>query len=140
MRKLWMAILLAGLFADIASGFVFVAAERVAPIIVAAGEPECVRRAAVDLASDVLKITGRKPEVSVGGAIPSGPCVIVGTRAGGGTWESYRVETTGERLVIEGGDARGTMFGVYAFIETYLKVDPLYFWSGREPAKRSELK
>ncbi len=30
--------------------------------------------------------------------------------------------------------------GVYAFIEAYLKVDPLYFWSGREPVKRSELK
>ena len=28
---------------------------------------------------------------------------------------------------------------VMTFAEQYLKVDPLYFWSGREPAKRDEL-
>ncbi|HNX34069.1 MAG TPA: glycosyl hydrolase 115 family protein [Kiritimatiellia bacterium] len=122
-----------------AAGFEWVTAERVAPIIVAAGEPEFVRLAAEDLASDVQKITGRKPEVRAGGAIPPGPCVTIATRAGG-PWESYRADTAGERLVIEGGDARGTMFGVYAFCERYLKVDPLYFWSGREPAKRAELR
>ncbi len=122
-----------------AEGFSFVTAERVAPIVVAAGEPEFVRLAAEDLASDALKITGRRPEIVVGGAAPAGACVLVGTKAGG-PWESYRVRAEGERLVVEGGDARGTMFGVYAFCEEYLKVDPLYVWSSREPAKRPELK
>jgi hypothetical protein len=121
-----------------ADGFAFVTAERVAPIVVAAGEPEYVRLAAEDLASDVQKITGRKPEVVVGGALPAGACVAIATKAGG-PWESYRAEATDGRLVIGGGDARGTMFGVYAFIEAYLKVDPLGFWSGREPEKRAEL-
>lgn len=129
-------LLCAGMtFAD---GFEFVTAEHVAPITVAAGEPEYVRLAAEDLAADVLKITGRKPEVRVGGAIPQSACVVICTKAGG-AWESYRVEAKEGRLVIEGGDARGTMFGVYDFAEQYLKVDPLYFWSGREPAKRDEL-
>jgi hypothetical protein len=130
-------VLLAG--AVRAEGFAFVTAEGVAPIVVAAGEPEYVRLAAEDLASDVQKITGKRPEVVTGGQAPAGSCVAVGTKAGG-AWESYRVEAKGSRLVIEGGDARGTMFGVYAFCEEYLKVDPLYFWSGREPAQRAELK
>jgi hypothetical protein len=122
-----------------AGGFAFVSQERLAPIVVAAGEPEFVKLAAEDLASDVEKITGKRPDVIVGAAAQSGPCVMIATKAGG-PWESYRVCAAEGRLVIEGGDARGTMFGVYAFAETYLKVDPLSFWSGREPAKRAELK
>ena len=130
-------VLLSGIaFAD---GFEFVTAARVAPIAVAPGEPEYVRLAAEDLASDVEKITGRKPEVVIAGEVPQAACVAIGTKRGG-PLESYRVEGTGGRLVIEGGDARGTMFGVYAFIEAYLKVDPLFFWSGREPAKRAGLR
>lgn len=121
-----------------AGGFELVAGGRAVPIAVAAGEPEYVRLAAEDLAADVERITGRRPEV-VSGAGPQGACVAVRTKAGG-AWESYRVAAEEGRLVIEGGDARGTMFGVYAFIEEYLKVDPLGYWSGREPARRAELK
>jgi len=121
-----------------ADGFDFVKGERVAPIVVSEGEPEYVRLAAEDMASDVRKVTGRRPDVIVDGKEPSGACVVLRTKPGG-PWESYRVEANGGRLVVEGGDARGTMFGAYAFIEAYLGVDPLYFWSGREPAKRSEL-
>src|SRR5690606_19119540 len=56
-----------------------------------------------------------------------------------GKWESYRVETIDENLIIAGSDERGTMFGIYHFIEEYLDVDPLYFWKDREPEKREEL-
>ena len=134
----WLAIaLLAG--AARADGFDFVTAERVAPILVAAGEPAYVLLAAEDLASDVQKITGKRPEIVADGTAPAGACVVIGTKTGG-PWESYRVEAKDGRLVIEGGDARGTMFGVYAFIETFLKVDPLGTWSGVEPRTCAELK
>lgn len=136
-RLLGVIVLLSG--GAFAGGFELVTAERVAPIAVAPGEPECVRLAAEDLASDVQKITGRKPVVISAGEVPLGACVTIGTKPGG-LWESYRVEAQEGRLAIEGGDARGTMFGVYAFIEAYLKVDPLGFWSGREPEKRAELR
>ena len=123
-----------------ADGFDFVTTERTATIVVAEDEPGFVRLAAEDLASDVQKITGKRPEVVAGGKdLAAGASVWIGTKTGG-PWESYRVEAKDGRLVIEGGDARGTMSGVYAFIETYLKVDPLGFWSGHEPAKRSGLK
>lgn len=143
----------------LADSFELVTAERIVPIMVAEGEPECVRLAAEDLASDVQKITGRKPEIIQGSVLPSGGCLAVGTFSNPGAvklfaalaltevsaltgkWESYRVASvTGGRLAIAGSDARGTMFGMYAFIEQYLQVDPMGFWSGREPAKRSELK
>ncbi len=122
-----------------AGGFVFVSDSRVARIMVGDGEPEHVRLAAEDLASDVQRITGRRPEVVSGSAPSSGNCVFIGTRAGG-PWESYRVEEREGRLFIEGGDTRGTMFGVYAFIEKFLKVDPMGFWSGCEPEKRPALR
>ncbi len=138
MRGCWLLALVCGAGLARAEGFAFVTESHVAPILVAAGEPEFVRLAAEDLASDVLTITGRRPDVLQGGAVPEGACVTIATRAGG-AWESYRVSAAGGRLRIEGGDARGTMFGVYAFIEQVLKVDPLGFWSGRVPAKRAEL-
>jgi len=137
--RCFVVLLAASSAAAAAGGFEFVTASHVAPIFVAAGEPEFVRLAAEDLAADVQKITGRRPEVSTGGVAPAGACVVLGTKAGG-AWESYRAEARDGRLVVEGGDARGTMFGVYAFIEEYLKVDPLGFWSGREPEKRAELR
>ena len=56
-----------------------------------------------------------------------------------GKWEAYRVETVGSRLIIAGSDERGTMFGLYAFIEKYLGVDPLYYWASRPPQPRATL-
>ena len=70
--------LMAGAGLARADGFAFVTAERAAPIAVAAGEPEFVRLAAEDLASDVQKITGKRPEVLAGGQVPAGACVWIG--------------------------------------------------------------
>jgi hypothetical protein len=33
--------------------------------------------------------------------------------------------------------SRGTMFGLYAWIESHLGVDPLYLWSSRAPVQRT---
>jgi len=142
-----------------AGGFEWVTAKRVLPIVVAAGESECVRLAAEDVASDIKKITGRQPQVIVGGTLPPTGCVLIGTvsnpeavklfeQAGmressalTGKWEAYRVMgQSGGSLTVAGSDPRGTMFGLYAFAESYLHVDPLWFWSGIESEKRAELK
>ncbi len=142
-----------------AGEFELVGAGRAVPVVVADGEPEHVRLAAEDLASDVWKITGRKPEVISRKEIPQGDCIFIGTVSNqaasrifselkiqeaetlAGKWESYRVVSVpGGRMIVAGSDSRGTMFGLYAFIEQYLRVDPLWFWSGREPGKQNELK
>lgn len=135
------------------AAFELAAPGRVATIQVPAGEPECVRLAAADLAGDVEKIAGRRPALVASGR---GDVVLVSLNrpesaalleqiapgfgaALQGRWEAYRVETVGSRLVIAGSDERGTMFGLYAFLEDYLKVDPLYFWASRPPALRATL-
>jgi hypothetical protein len=117
-----------------------------------------VQLAAADLAEDVRKITGKSPALATQLAERDARgCVVVvsinqpasaallerlspafgdGLR---GKWESYRVEEVGSHLIIAGSDERGTMFGLYAFIERYLGVDPLYFWASRPPQPRATL-
>ncbi|MEI6140359.1 MAG: glycosyl hydrolase 115 family protein [Mariniphaga sp.] len=129
-----------------------------ATIYLSRNEPECVRLAVQDFISDVKKITGQdlrivqslewisKPYVLIGTVTNKQFCTL--TKINGvksidalkGKWESYQVENSSTNaLVIAGSDARGTMFGIYDFMEQYLVVDPLYFWSGLEPLKKAEL-
>lgn len=137
---------------------------QAASILVPRGEPACVRLAAEDLADDVEKITGQRPAIvdqweKCGSAavvlatvtLPESAAIIArllpATRGElNGRWETYRVESVPsaaapveQALVIAGSDERGTMFGLYAFAEQYLGVDPLYFWADRPPERRERL-
>lgn len=150
-----------GCWAGVHGAFELAGPDRAATVFVPASEPECVLLAAEDLVSDAAKITGRKPTL-VRRAEDCGPsCVVLvsldrpesaalleGLSPGfgdgvKGRWEAYRVgaisSPEGARLIIAGGDERGTMFGLYAFIEEYLGVDPLYYWSSRPPEQRTTL-
>ncbi len=138
--------------------FELVTGKTKATIYLSEKEPESVKLAVHDLISDVKKITGQelrivqslkgiaKPYVLIGTATDKQFCTL--TKKNGvnsidalnGKWESYQVENFNtDVLVIAGSDERGTMFGIYDFIEQYLGVDPMYFWSGLEPAKKAEL-
>jgi len=134
--------------------FVLVGTRQTATIVLAPNEPKCVRLAVEDLVSDVRKITGRT--LAVRTAKPGQRytnAVVVGTvgrsslvashlpesRQLAGQWEAYRVQSVGRNLVLAGSDERGTMFAIYTFLEQYLGVDPLGFWTDREPAKRAVL-
>jgi len=142
-----------------AAGFDLVMAQGSVPLVVAPGEPEYLHLAVKDLADDIERITGQRPQLITDGTIPSESAVFIGTVTNPkameifrgfnhekligleGKWEAYRVLShKGEKkMFIAGSDARGTMFGIYDFIEQYLKVDPLYAWSGIEPQKRTTL-
>ncbi|HUT89916.1 MAG TPA: glycosyl hydrolase 115 family protein [Thermoguttaceae bacterium] len=146
------------------AGFELVGEKGTATVLVPEGEPGCVRLAAEDLAGDVEKITGRSLPIVSRPAECTGACVLLGTVGNpksaellerllpgvvaelSGKWEAYRARSvaaegaaTSQTLVIAGSDERGTMFGLYAFIEQYLKVDPLYFWAARPPENRDRL-
>ena len=129
-----------------ADGFTLVGKETRARVVVGANEPEYVFRAAQDFTNDVKKITGADLALTRGNAPRPGD-VFISTTGGsrlsrphspGGSrscatdqkWESYDVTVNSGVLAIAGSDARGTMFGLYDFIERYLKVDPLAFWNG----------
>jgi len=124
-------------------------------VVLPATEPECVRLAVQDLVSDVAKITGKTLRVVSSEKNLSGqPMVVVGTwglsdtilqkqaneiKKLRGKWEAYEVHSSNKNLLIAGSDERATMFGIYDFLEKYLGVDPLYFWSDRAPEKRTTL-
>ena len=127
------------------SAFTLVSTGARARIVVAAGEPESVRLAARDFASDVKKIAGADLEVVSGGTARKGDVRIATDRDGDGTWkyrgawEAYTVDERDGVLEFRGSDARGTMFAVYDFVERYLGVDPLAFWSGVPYPRRDVL-
>jgi len=111
-----------------AFGESFVLVPTRARIVIAKGEPEFVALAAEDLASDIRAISGAEMKIVRGGKAVKGD-ILLRTDADDSRWEAYDVEVSGGVLKISGSDARGTMFGVYDFIENYLGVDPLSFWN-----------
>ncbi|GAB3180632.1 glycosyl hydrolase 115 family protein [Telluribacter humicola] len=108
-----------------------------AVIVLAASEPSCVHLAAADLVQDVQKITGKT--LRIVSSVPTQGTFISISTQNKGAWEMYDVTSRDGNLYIKGSDERGTMFGIYHFLEEYLRVDPLYFWSDREPEKRTTL-
>ena len=58
-------------------------------------------------------------------------------------WEAYVVQNIlvngTPHLMIAGSDERATMFAIYHFIEEYLGVDPMYYWSDLKPEKQEQL-
>ena len=107
-----------------------------ARIVLAKGEPEFVALAAGDLASDIRAISGIELKIVNGGKARKGD-VLIRTNADDSRWEAYDAEVSEGILKISGSDARGTMFGIYDFIESYLGVDPLSFWNDTPiPAKQ----
>ena len=141
------------------NSFDLVSEKRVAPLVIAPGEDECVLLAAKDFVKDIERICGKRPQIVADGTIPADGAVVIGSVSNPramelfsklqhekliglkGKWESYRVLShKGEKnMFVAGSDSRGTMFGIYDFCENYLGVDPLYAWSGIEPEKRKEL-
>lgn len=123
-------------------------------IWLAPDEPAYVRIAVDDLIGDIEKITGQRLPLVNDLADCTGNCITIGTLtntevkgllaneglpAMEGQWESYTLQTLegssaeNPTLVIAGSNPRGTMFGIYHFLEHQLGVDPLYFWTGYEP-------
>ena len=95
-----------------------------------------VLRAAEDVAGDMERIFGARPEIVVG-APPERNAIIL-AKAGDG-WERYTLESApGNVLRVTGSDDRGVMFGLYRFASDCLGVDPFRYWSGLEPAKAEE--
>jgi glycosyl hydrolase family 115 (putative glucuronidase) len=133
-----------------------------APLLLAAGEPPSVQRAARDLAEDVNRVSSVTPLVALG-APPSGQqgVVIIGTLGksalldrlvqGGkldlseleGRWE-MAITTVVEQplpgieraLVIAGSDPRGTIYGIYD-LSQQMGVSPWYYWDDVPARKQS---
>ncbi len=116
-----------------------------------------IRKAAADLASDFARVFGTAPRI-VTRPEDSGPVtVMIGTQAeipnamrppGLTAPESFSMSVTPGRwsgggparvLLLAGADMRGTIYAIYQFSQTYLGVDPMYYWTDRAPARRSSI-
>jgi len=142
-----------------ADDFVLAAANRLATICLEPETDHAVARAAGDLATDVERVTGARPQMSRETAARRGTIVIIGVigrsplvdglvaagklEATGmrGEWESFVVQVVSQplpgvdqALVVAGSDRRGTIFGIYTLSEA-IGVSPWYWWAD-VPVKR----
>ena len=121
-------------------------------IVVSPGEPVAMRHAAEDLAGDFEKVLGWKPPIVVQPATSAEATIVIGEAAtipesirprGLTAPESFSISTAKLKarpvLVLAGADMRGAIYAVYQFSQQYLGVDPLYYWTDHEPARRTSL-
>ena len=136
-----------------AARFALVDDNGAVPIVSFAGDHEVVSIAVGDLASDIERVTGRRPLVHRDPDEMPVHAVIVGTlgrsplidrlvtsgkldaSALRGSWETFLIETMDaplpglERaLVIAGSDRRGTVFGVYE-LSRAIGMSPWHWWA-----------
>lgn len=113
-----------------------ISADRLPSIVVEPGMSSFVARAADDLAGDIEKIFGKRPDI-VSASRPDSAIVLA---KGGSGWENYAVESMlGNVLKITGSDDRGVMFGLYRFASDCLGVDPFYYWNGNDPVRTNRM-
>ena len=139
--------------------FVLVADNQQASVYLAETTTDPVRLAVDDLVLDVEKISGKRLEI-VSQPNEAGAQLMIFNLANesqqtealalnpsldtlSGQWEAYVVHkqeiNDQQHLLIVGSDERATIFGIYHFIEEYLSVDPMYYWSDLEPDKQDQL-
>ena len=128
-----------------------------AVLLVDAGEPGPVREAARDLAGDFEKVFGKRPRIVTRPQDAAPVTVLIGfqstlvrnLRPNGLTQpESFAISVrqsnwsggpAAKVVLLTGADMRGTLFAVYQFAQEYLGVDPLYYWTDHEPARRARI-
>lgn len=124
-------------------------------LFVDAREPAPIQLAARDLASDLEKVLGRPARI-VHQPSEASPVVIwvacdgdlpKGVERPSG-WEKLSMQAVSDpwpgspakqAIVLTGSDVRGTIYAIYEFAEQYLGIDPLYYWTDHQPARRAAI-
>lgn len=125
-----------------------------ASITLSPNSPYWLELAAIDLSSDIQKVTAREIQVSTGSL--SGEMIIgsledpvfklwfhkISTNtlsALDGKHEAFEIFPHQNSLVFAGSDNHGAMRAIYTFSKEILGVDPTYLWTGIEPVKQPDL-
>jgi len=136
---------------------------KAAPVLVDSQDYPGALRVAVDLQTDILRVTGTKPPLITDGSAKAADVVLIGTlgknrmiddlvAAGklqigsiSGHWEAYTIQIVTDpfpgvkrALIIAGSDKRGTIYGAYDLSEQ-IGVSPWYWWADVPTAKHTEL-
>lgn len=124
-------------------------------VVISDREPEALRRAAADLASDFEKVFGRPVRVvpDAGAASGNAVCVALNANPPRGLGRPKRAEEleigviarpwpgskVSNCVVLTGADLRGAIYAVYEFSSRFLGVDPLWYWTDHAPAARASI-
>ena len=134
--QVFAAALLSGLFLD-AKADAQIVVDRTTAIVVATEESAAVATAADDLASDFEKVFGQKARI-VHRREEAGTTAVV-IRTATGDPESFTLSASQRDVVLAGPDVRGRIYAIYDFAERYLGIDPLYYWTDHDPARRARI-
>jgi hypothetical protein len=115
-------------------------------IMIDSREPAPLRKAAADLASDMRKVFGKDIRVlTAPGATEKTRIAVAlnynlppgGERPSGN--EVLRIAASESTVTLTGSDIRGAIYAVYEFSQRFLGVDPLWWWTDHEPARRASV-
>lgn len=143
--------------------FPLVADHHAATLVTSPADHQVVAIATADLATDIARITGVRPDTNTTLPPGGGPLVLIGTLGRhplidalvatgaldvgdlAGAWESFVIATLDRPypgvpsvLVVVGSDRRGTAYGVYE-LSLQIGVSPWHWWSDVTPETKAEL-
>jgi hypothetical protein len=122
-------------------------------LLVEPSQPGPIKLAATDLASDLHKVFGVQPRIITGTANAAPVTIVLGAEASGApadhasTREAFSI-TTGNAtwngrpvhvIRLAGSGMLGTIYAIYQFSQQYLGVDPMYYWTDHQPARRASI-
>ncbi len=94
-----------------------------------------VWHAVADLCRDLGWVTGQSGRIAAAAVAR----ILIEVDASIPGQEGYRIETVGQNVRIVGSDTLGVVFGIYAFSEQVLGVDPFWYWKDLAPTKRQTI-
>jgi hypothetical protein len=116
------------------------------PIFVSEHEPESVQHAAKDLQRDLKSVLGTDSALVRRFEAVQGKSAIVIVGPGSGLTqvvhpairgrEAHGVFVREEQVVLQGADARGTIYAIYTFSERFLGIPPCWFWASWKPERQ----
>jgi hypothetical protein len=134
-----------------------------APIYASSQDYSGVIRVLKHLQTDIARVTGAPPDISLDQPPPSNEIVLIGTLGRSpvidklvqdkkldvsgiaGQWEAFLTQViekplpnVGRALIIAGSDKRGTIFGMYD-LSTQIGVSPWHWWADVPAKKKSDL-
>ncbi|HVH70078.1 MAG TPA: glycosyl hydrolase 115 family protein [Candidatus Dormibacteraeota bacterium] len=133
-----------------------IAIDSTVTLLLSPEEPGPLEEAAKDLQDDFDRVLGKKPRIVHRLDDASLVTIWIGEKSklpegmrpeGLSEPESFSISVTPAKeespstkaVLLTGADMRGTVYAIYEFSEEYLGIDPLYYWTDHEPARRPRI-
>ena len=131
--------------------------DRTVTLFTSPEEGQPIQKAAEDLAEDFHAVFGTRPKI-IHRIEDAGPVTLFISESSNVPSEirpvgltapesfsisvreaQWKARRPAKVVVLSGADMRGTIYAVYQFSEKYLGIDPLYYWTDHQPARRTSV-